>query len=301
VTAAVAIHAFPGFEAEAEKLAAATGLPLYLVDIHTFPDGESRVTVQPGKGTAILFAGLDHPDSRLVPLILAASALRDSGADRIVLACPYLCYMRQDMAFTRGEAVSQRVIGGLLARYFDRVVTVDPHLHRISALSDVMPGIEADTLSAAALIGDIIAADPALAGAALIGPDSESRQWVSVAAERAGCAFLVAAKVRHGDRDVQVSLPHAEEAKGRPAVIVDDLISSGTTICRAAEILTEAGATRVEAIAVHVLASQPALDAMKVAGVARVRSSSSIAHPTNAFSLTPLFARALEKELHNGN
>jgi ribose-phosphate pyrophosphokinase len=298
---ALAIHAFPGFETEAEKLAAATGLPLRSVDIHTFPDGESRVKVQPGAGTAVLFAGLDHPDGRLVPLILAASALRDGGADRIMLACPYLCYMRQDMAFTPGEAVSQRVIGGLLAQYFDRIITVDPHLHRISALAEVMPGVEADTLSAAALIGDIIAADPVLAGAVLVGPDGESRQWVSVAAGRAGCDFLVASKVRHGDRNVQISLPHAEEAKGRPAVIVDDLVSSGTTICRAAEILTEAGATRVEAIAVHVLASQPALKAMAKAGVSRVRSSSSITHPTNAFSLTPLFAAALEKEFENGN
>lgn len=298
---ATVLHAFPGFEAEAGKLAAATGLPLREIAVHIFPDGESRVKVQPGTGTAILFASLDHPDSKLVPLILAASALRDGGAGRVVLVCPYLCYMRQDMAFTPGEAVSQRVVGGLLAQYFDRIITVDPHLHRISALSDVMPGVEADALSAAALIGDIIAADPALAGAILIGPDSESRQWVSVAAARAGSPFLVAAKVRHGDRDVQVSLPNADEATGRPAVIIDDLISSGTTICRAAEILTEAGASRVEAIAVHVLASQPALDAMVEAGVARVRSSSSIAHPTNAFSLTPLFAAALEKELHDGH
>ena len=299
--AGAAIHVFPGYEAGAQALADATGLPLHMIDIHTFPDGESRVKVVPCAGTVILFAGLDHPDAKMLPLIFAAQALRENGAARGLLLCPYLAYMRQDKAFSEGEAVSQRIVGPLLARYIDRIITVDPHLHRVAALSEVMPGIEADSLSAAPLIGEVIGYDAALSDAILIGPDGEARQWVAAAAKQADLPFLVASKVRRGDRDVVVTLPEAARASGRPAVIVDDLISSGATICRAAELLTAAGAARVEAIGVHVFADGRAVEAMKAAGVARVRSSDSIRHASNAFGLTPLYVTALEKEYEHGH
>src|SRR3990167_9293387 len=73
---------------------------------------------------------------------------------RIVLVSPYLAYMRQDMAFTPGEAVSQRHIAALLASQFDGVITVDPHLHRIHALDEVMPGCPNRALTAAPLLGE---------------------------------------------------------------------------------------------------------------------------------------------------
>ena len=67
---------------------------------------------------------------KLVALLLAVEALRRNGAKRLVLVAPYLCYMRQDIAFQPGEAISQKAIGGLLAGLVDRVITVDAHLHR---------------------------------------------------------------------------------------------------------------------------------------------------------------------------
>ncbi|WP_020400366.1 ribose-phosphate diphosphokinase [Kordiimonas gwangyangensis] len=297
----ISLHAFPGYESEAAKLATALQVQLHAVDIHAFPDGESRVRIEPVAGTAILFAGLDHPDSKITPLLLAAAALRDWGASRVVLVCPYLCYMRQDKAFAEGEAVSQRVFGAMLARFFDRVITVDPHLHRVSSLADVMPGIQADVLSAASAIGEMIAGDDSLRNVILVGPDSESRQWVSQAASQAEADYLIAQKVRHGDRNVEITLENAASVRGHPVVIVDDLISSGATVCRCAELLSRAGASRIEVAAVHMLADDTALEAIKAAGVTRIRSSSSIKHPSNAFSLTPLFVAALEEEVHHGH
>ncbi len=294
------IHAFPGFKKQAQALADMVALPVHQIDIHVFPDGESRVRVMPHSGTAIVFVGLDHPNEKLVTLVLAASALREGGASRVVLVCPYLCYMRQDIAFVPGEAVSQRTIGAMLAQYFDRVVTVDPHLHRVASLAEVMPGIKADALSAARLIGGLVASDKRLEQAVLVGPDSESRQWVSVAAASAGNDFLVAKKIRHGDRDVEITLPDSGLVAQRTAVIIDDLISSGATVCRCAELLKAAGALYIEAIAVHVMADQAALDAMATAGVSRVRSSDSIVHSTNDFSLAPLLATVIKQETGDG-
>lgn len=290
------LHVYPGQEAPAALLADKLGIDMQGIDIHTFPDGESLLRVQPAEGTAILYASLDHPNDKLIHLLQAAQALRDGGASRIVLVCPYLCYMRQDKAFHEGEAVTQRLLGPLLGPWFDRIVTVDPHLHRVASLTQVFPGREADSLSAAPLIGAAVAADPALKNAVLVGPDGESRQWVAAAAQASGMDFIVASKERFGDRDVRVSLGGASVARGRPAVIIDDLISSGATMQACARLLLDAGATHVEAMAVHAVCSDADLDKLEGAGISRVRSCDGILHSTNAISLAPLLAEALTRE-----
>ena len=131
-------------------------MPFHEIAIHGFPDGEIRVTVGPASATTIIYASLDRPNDKLIALMFAAEALRRGGAKRLVLVAPYLCYMRQDAAFHEGEAISQKVIGQLLARCIDRVVTVDAHLHRTPDITAVFPGIEADNLSAMPAISDTL-------------------------------------------------------------------------------------------------------------------------------------------------
>ncbi|WP_286828053.1 MULTISPECIES: ribose-phosphate diphosphokinase [Kordiimonas] len=294
---AASLHVYPGQDRPAGLLAVKLGLETHNINIHTFPDGESLLRVTPVRGTAIIYASLDHPNDKLIHILQAAQALREGGAARVVLVCPYLCYMRQDKAFHEGEAVTQKLLGPLLGPSFDRIITVDPHLHRVSTLAEVFPGREADALSAAALIGEAVTADDTLKDAVLVGPDGESRQWVAAAAQASGLEFIVATKERFGDRDVQVCLPDADQAKGRPAVIIDDLISSGATMQACARLLVDAGASRVEAMAVHAVCGEKDLGHLKEAGIARVRSCDGILHTTNAISLAPLLAKALTREV----
>ena len=109
-----------------------------------------------GADTTILYVPLDRPNDKLLAILFAAEALRRGGAKRLVLVAPYLCYMRQDAAFHKGEAISQRAVGRLLAGIVDRVVTVDAHLHRTVHIGDVFPGIEADDLSAIPAVADFV-------------------------------------------------------------------------------------------------------------------------------------------------
>jgi ribose-phosphate pyrophosphokinase len=285
-----AVHAFAGAAGPAEALAAALGLPCRPIQVDHFPDGESLVTVGPASGCALLYCSLDRPDAKIVQLVLAAAALRDGGARRVVLVAPYLAYMRQDMAFAPGQAVSQRVIGALLAGHFDAVLTVDPHLHRVSSLAEVMPGTQAVSISAA----------PALAGAidraanpVLVGPDAESRPWVEAVARSMGLEVLVGNKQRRGDREVVVTFAEAARVAGRAVVLVDDVISSGATLARAAEELLAAGAARVEALATHCLAGAADLAALHEAGIARIRSCNSVPGPTAVIPLAELLAQAI--------
>ncbi len=291
------LHIYPGYEQPGSALAKLLGCDSSAIALHTFPDGESRIRVGATNNTALVYASLDHPNEKLVNLIFVAQALRDMGAKRVVLICPYLCYMRQDKAFHSGEAVSQHVIGALLPQSFDRILTVDPHLHRVSSLDEIFPTIEADALSATGPISEAIKGETAFDGALLVGPDSESEQWLAAVSERTGLDYIIASKKRSGDRDVIVTLANADRANGRLAIIVDDIVSSGTTIRRCASLLLDAGASRVEVIAVHALCNDDDQNLMTASGISRLRSCNSVLHATNAIDLASLLADALKKEL----
>lgn len=288
-----AIFAFPETTARAEALGRCCGVPVHPVTVRHFPDGESLVTAQAhGARTALLLRSLDDPNAKLVELLLASAALRDGGADRVILIAPYLAYMRQDMAFQPGQAVSQRVIGRLLAQWFDGVVTVDPHLHRIADLGEAIPGIPALALSAApALVAAI--RDELDPRTVLIGPDSESRPWVASIAAPLGLDMLVGEKVRHGDRAVTLEISGIERVAGRPAVLVDDVISSGATLIACAALLRAAGASRIAAVATHLLASPSDMARMTEAGIIRIRATDATTHAAATIPLAGVLADAI--------
>lgn len=290
-----AVFAFAESALQAERLARACAIPLHAVEVRRFPDGESLVRVDGQARTAFLFRSLDDPNAKLVELLLAASALRDRGAERVILIAPYLAYMRQDMAFREGEAISQRVIGGLLASWFDGLVTVDPHLHRIASLAEVMPGIPALALAAAPVL--IAALAPNLdPRTVLVGPDSESRPWVENIARPLGLEVLVGCKERQGDRDVLLGVPGIEAVGGRPAIVVDDVVSSGTTLIACARLLRDAGASRVEAVVTHTLAGTDDLARMEAQGIERLRATDSITNPAGSLPLAAILAEALREQ-----
>lgn len=286
-----AVFGFPECTAEAGRLAADLRVPLLAVAVHRFPDGESLVRVDPPPATAILYRSLDDPNVKLVELLFAASALRDGGAQRLVLVAPYMAYMRQDKAFGPGEAVSQRVIGSLLSEHFDAVLTVDPHLHRIRTLSEVMPGIEAVSISAAPALSESLAGEGN--DMVLVGPDGESRQWVEAIATPLGLDVLVGAKQRNGDRNVEIAIDGVEAVKGRRALLVDDVISSGETLIAAAGLLRSAGARRIEALATHCLGSAEDLERITRAGIERIRATDTVASPAAAIPIAGLLADAI--------
>lgn len=275
----------------AQRLARACGRAAALVERHRFPDGEMKLRLPatlPVRTT--VFRSLAMPNEKLVELLLVAQTARQLGARHLTLVAPYLGYMRQDIAFQTGEAVSQKIVGGFLAGLFDRVITVDPHLHRISSLREAVPIDGAVAVSAAPLIGAFLRQQ--CAGALVVGPDEEAAQWVEAGATAAGLSWAVAHKVRHGDRDVEIALP-GQTVAGRPIVLMDDVASTGTTLLRAAQGLRAAGATTIDVVVTHGLFVGDAVAALHDAGVGRIWSTDTVAHPTNAISVLPVLAAAL--------
>jgi ribose-phosphate pyrophosphokinase len=284
---------FEDEQTPAQAAADATGLALAVVVRHRFPDGEVRLRLPASlPPRVVVWRGLHQPNEKLVELLLLAQTARTLGAQHLTLVAPYLAYMRQDIAFNPGEAISQRVVGAFLATLFDAVITVDPHLHRVATLQEAVPVPDAVVLSGAPLLADHIAAQRS--DVLLIGPDEEALQWVAVAAERHGWAHAVCRKTRHGDRQVDIELP-ALPVAGRAVVLIDDVASSGHTLARAAQLLCAAGAASVDVAVTHALFATGAEQLVRDAGVGAIWSTDCIAHPSNAVSIVPAVAAALRE------
>jgi len=280
----------------AERLASASGLEARLIARHHFPDGELQLTLPVDlqgqlPQRAVLLRGLHQPNDKLVELLLAARTARSLGVQHLTLVTPYLAYMRQDIAFHPGQAISQRVVGDFLAGLFDAIITVDPHLHRVATLQEAVPAAQTVLLSGAPLLADwIVQQRP---HALLMGPDEESAQWVAQAAARHGLDYAVCTKKRYGDRQVSISLPSVP-VQGREVVLLDDMASTGHTLIQATKLLRAAGARCVDVAVTHALLDAAALQALHSAGVEQFWSTDAVPHASNCVILAPALADALQ-------
>jgi ribose-phosphate pyrophosphokinase len=290
------LHAFPDEAEQAQRLAHAAGLKLSMVQTHTFPDGESLPRVPSPSHIAIVYRSLDRPNAKLVELLLAADAWRRMGAQRLVLVAPYLPYMRQDKVFHTGEPNSQRVIAALLDGAFDRIVTVDPHLHRTNELNDVFHLASCTHVHGSEALIPFLRERPGGKTRVIVGPDVESAPWVRSIAVPLGLESLVLTKQRRGDREVEISHPTGLDWSGKEALLIDDICSTGSTLRQAVRALRSAGCTSISIYVTHALCSQEDLEALRAAGVERVISSDSCTHSTNVVHLASALASAISRE-----
>ena len=283
---------------ESEPLARRVGelaqIPLGVVESRRFPDRETylRIDARCEQKSIVLVCTLDRPDDKLLPLVFLADAAREQGASRVGLVAPYLAYMRQDRRFQRGEAITSRTFAGLLSRYVDWLVTIDPHLHRYSSLTQIY-----------ALPNRIVHAAPALAAwiathvdrPVLVGPDEESEQWVKDVASRAGAPYVVLRKTRRGDRVVDVSVPDVDRHRTHTPVVVDDIVSSAQTMVETVKNLVAVGLRAPVCVGVHALFSENAVQALRDAGASQIVTTTSVPHATNTIDIVPLLIPAIHE------
>lgn len=272
------VYAMPGNDDFADLVALRGRWERRGISEHRFPDEEVLVTVAPPDTDthALLVCTLDHPDPKVMPLLMAAATLRDLGAARITLVAPYLAYMRQDRRFHPGEAVSSEIFGQLLGRYVDDVITVDPHLHRHASLQETGLGH-----------GIVASAAPALAHwirthvlrPLIVGPDEESLPWATQVGEEVQAPVMTGRKTRHDDTRVSIALPSPELSwLRRTPVIVDDIASSGRTLSECTAQLVSMGLPPPICIAVHGISAPVARQRTLDAGAMRFLTTNSVSN-----------------------
>ncbi|HNP94368.1 MAG TPA: ribose-phosphate pyrophosphokinase [Cyclobacteriaceae bacterium] len=294
------VFALPGNEILADKLALLLHAEMGESTIRQFPDGESYIRIHSDvKGKCVvLVCTLNQPDAKLLPLYFLSKAAKEQGAMCTCLVAPYLAYMRQDKKFNPGESVTSVHFAKLISGFADSLTTVDPHLHRRSSLSEIY-SVPNRVIHAASHISKWI--KDHVENPVLIGPDSESEQWVSKVAEGAGAPFIVLEKIRHGDKNVEVSVPHVENFKHHTPVLVDDIISTARTMIETVGHLKKAGMRSPVCVGVHAVFADSAYTDLVKSGPKQIVTCNTIPHESNQIDLSDMLASEIETLMsHHG-
>ena len=252
---------------------------------HQFPDEESVIKIESNvmDRTVIFIASLDRPNNKILPLLLAAETARSLGASKVILIAPYLAYMRQDKIFEPGQGITSIYFAKLISRYFDELITIDPHLHRwheLNAIYDIPTHVLHATDSIAHWIYNDIK-NPILSG-----PDAESLQWVQDIAQKADAPFLILKKNRRGDSNVEVSSPHMEQYRDNTPVLIDDIISTGMTMIDTIHHLQALNLSPPICIGVHAVFAEDAYQKLVASGVDKIITCNTIPHVSNGIDIS---------------
>jgi ribose-phosphate pyrophosphokinase len=281
-------------EKMAKKMAKELKAKFVPLTISEFPDGDIYLKYDKSsfknEKVVIVSSFQPHPDMTLFDTIFAAETARDLGAKKIILVAPYLAYMRQDKRFNEGECVSSKVMAKLLNNSIDELITIDPHIHRYKSLKDIFK-IKTVKLTANHLIADYIKKH--FKNEIIVGPDWESFQWAEHIAKQINIQATILKKERFSARKVEVKTTDNVSLKGKNVIIVDDIISTGNTVIKAAKKAKQLGAKNVSVIAVHGLFVENALPKL-TKNLNKVITTNTIEHKTNKIDVLPLLIKALK-------
>lgn len=252
----------------------------------TFADGEKYVRVEsPPAGPLWVVANTQPPADNLLELLFLLDALTRAGAQAGILF-PYFAYARQDRVTQPGESLSGAVVAGLVKSFAPvRIIVLHMHGTRMQVF------LSYDDLWPFSLV------DPLCADADLVvAPDKGAVPFVSQIAARNGRPLVTAMKRRISDEKVEVSLA-LDDARGKRALIVDDMISTGATMMEVAMRLRAAGAAEVNVYATHGVFSPGARERLEASAIDRIYVTNSLPQEPGGklviLDVAPLLRQAL--------
>lgn len=281
-----------------EKFKNSNQFELGNIEIRQFPDQETYVKFnsEVKKKQVIFIASLDRPNEKLLPLLFALKTARELGAQTIGLIIPYLPYMRQDYQFLPGEAVTSKHFAKIISDSVDWIITIDPHLHRYPSLSAIYD-CHSYVLHATQPMSDWIQQN--VPSPIIIGPDSESAQWIAGIAKNINAPYKVLNKTRIGDRQVQIKFPVLNDCQELTPVLVDDIISTGATLIETVSHLKNINMKPSICIGVHALFSKGSYDDILSAGAKSIITCNTIEHHSNAIDISSLILDCLSNIFHS--
>jgi ribose-phosphate pyrophosphokinase len=296
----------------AQQLAEALGWEHHLLETRRFPDTEGYIripseSIEAMRKEPVVVVSNTFPDSGIVETLLMLDAiqgvrkgdmqnLRNIGPQAlpdvgkgVILAIPYFGYSRQDKRFKPGESISAKAIAEMVACGCDGIAVLDLHAPAVLQDLSVPVAFTSAMPELAQHLKDTV--DPDF----ILSPDKGAIERASNVAQQIGCEFSYLEKTRidahtivHKAKDLDVA--------GKSVAIVDDMIATGGTICRAAEALRSQGAVQVHAACCHGLFTGGAI-ARLLRYVDGVHATGSLANARDVISGGPALARGVRQLL----
>ncbi len=237
-------------------------LPLGKANVSRFSDGEVMVEIQEnvrGKDVFILQSTCQPTNESLMEVLIMVDALKRASAGRITAAMPYFGYARQDRRPRSARvAITAKLVANMLgAAGVDRVMTMDLHAEQIQGFFDVPVD---NIYSSPLLLGDLFTKN--IQDMVVVSPDIGGVARARAFAKKLECDLAIIDK-RRPKANVSEVMNIIGEVDGRTCVLMDDMVDTAGTLCKAAAALKERGAKRVLAYTTHAVLSGPAIERLK--------------------------------------
>jgi len=267
-----------------KELAKGLKAKLAKVEIKRFPDDECYVRIDEDLSDEdVILVQTAWPDKNIVELLLLQDAIKEFEVSSLTTVVPYFGYARQDKQFKPGEPISARALARAIQMNTDEFMTIDVHA---PSVIDWFQGIPAKNIAAYPQIGKHLKSK----GIQLIlSPDEGRAENAKRVADVVNCDADYLVKERL-DGETVVMTPKSLDAKGKKVAIVDDIISTGGTIVKAAEQLRKQGAAKIFAVCTHGVFAGNAIPKLE-AVCDEVCTTDTIENPKTCISVAPEIAR----------
>lgn len=267
-----------------KELAKSLKARLAKVEVRRFPDDECYVRIEDDLSDEDVFiVQTTWPDRNIIELFLLQDAVREFEVSSLTTVVPYFGYARQDKQFKPGEPISARAIARLIQANTDEFITVDVHAESVIDWFDSIP---ARNVSAYREVGRYLRG---IGIELVLSPDEGRAENAKRVAEVAKCDsdYLVKERI---DGETVTMAPKELDANGRKVAIVDDIISTGGTIVKAAEQLRVQGAAKIFAVCTHGVFAGNAIPRLE-AVCDGICTTDTIENPKACITVAPEIAR----------
>jgi ribose-phosphate pyrophosphokinase len=250
----------------AAEIAAYLGVPDGPRVIKRFADGELYIQIQEsirGCDVFLIQPTCAPVNDHLMELLIMVDACRRASARQITAVIPYYGYARADRKTAGRESITAKLVANLLTKSgVDRVLAMDLHSNQIQGYFD----IPCDHIYGSPVLVDYLSTRD-LGEVVVVSPDVGGVARARGFAKQMNDAPLAIIDKRRSGHNVAESLTVIGDVAGKTAVLIDDMIDTGGTICAGARLLRERGATRVLACATHAVFSPPAIERLSAPGL----------------------------------
>jgi ribose-phosphate pyrophosphokinase len=284
----------------AEQIAAKFGAPLGNVNVLRFSDGEFQTSIEETvRGANVFFVQSTFPPTdNLFELLLMVDAARRSSAKQIIAVIPYFGFARQDRKDQPRVAIGAKLVANMLAAAgVNRVVTMDLHADQIQGFFDV----PVDHLYASSIFLPYIQSLK-LKNLAMAAPDMGGSKRANAYAKHLKCDIVICYKQR-SKANVVDSMTAIGDIEGKDIVLVDDIIDTGGTLCKAADMMMDRGAASVRAVCTHPLLSGKAYENIEKSKMQELIVTDTIplrkdCSKIKVISVAPLFADVFHRVIN---